>query len=64
MRNYRLSNGQTRATNRPKLGIGKSGLSIVIARTPEKEEQIIERRLAEFHTGMVANLETIRAAAT
>jgi hypothetical protein len=42
------------------IGPGPSGLSPAIERMPEKEARIIERRLAEHHANMTANLEQIK----
>lgn len=44
-----------------RLGPGPSGLSIGIAAQPDREGQIIERRLAEWKKNMTANLEWIRS---
>lgn len=44
-----------------RLGPGPSGLSIGIAAQPDREGQIIERRLAEWEKNMTANLEWIRS---
>ncbi|MCG8920741.1 SRPBCC family protein [Actinokineospora sp. PR83] len=44
-----------------RLGSAPSGLSMVIAATPEKEARIIARRLAEWEAGIRANLAGIRA---
>ncbi|WP_030624075.1 SRPBCC family protein [Streptomyces sclerotialus] len=46
-----------------RIGPGASGLSAVIARMPDREEQLIEARLAELRTGMTATLEGIKALA-
>lgn len=42
------------------LGTGASGLGIAIARMPDLEERIVQRRLEEFQAAMRANLELIR----
>ncbi|GAA0482494.1 SRPBCC family protein [Streptomyces olivaceiscleroticus] len=46
-----------------RVGPGASGLSTVIARMPDREEHLIEARLAELRTGMTATLEGIKALA-
>ncbi|MEU6074214.1 SRPBCC family protein [Micromonospora sp. NPDC047074] len=43
-----------------RIGPGRTGLSLVIDRAPENEEQIIERRLAALRDGMTATLQGIR----
>jgi uncharacterized protein YndB with AHSA1/START domain len=42
------------------MGPGRSGLNYAIDAMPAKEERIIARRLAEFRTGMTANLARIK----
>jgi hypothetical protein len=42
------------------IGPARSGLSYAIDRMPEKEERIVARRLAEFRTGITANLARIK----
>jgi hypothetical protein len=44
-----------------RLGPGPSGLSLAIEAMPDKEGRIITRRLAEFETGIRANLAGIKA---
>ncbi|POX43493.1 SRPBCC family protein [Streptomyces sp. Ru73] len=46
-----------------RIGPGASGLSTVIARMPDREEQLIEARLAELRKGMTAVLEGVKALA-
>ncbi|MBZ4020343.1 SRPBCC family protein [Streptomyces purpurogeneiscleroticus] len=46
-----------------RIGPGASGLSVVIARMPDREEQLIEARLAELRAGMEATLKGIKALA-
>lgn len=56
----RDSNGVTRLTQRVRLGPGPSGLTPAIERMPDREDEIIRRRL-EFHDGnMLANLEAAK----
>lgn len=43
------------------MGPGRSFLNRAIDAMPDKEERIIERRLAEFRAGMTANLARIKA---
>lgn len=57
------SGSGTALTESVRMGPGPSGITDAIAAMPDKEERIIERRLAEYHTGMTAVLEGIRAAA-
>ncbi|MEZ5266343.1 MAG: SRPBCC family protein [Acidimicrobiia bacterium] len=54
--------GGTRLTEYVQMGPGPSGITDVIAKMPDKEERIIERRLAEYDAGMRAVLEGIKAA--
>lgn len=42
------------------LGPGESFLNVAIEQRPDKEERIVERRLAEFRSGMAANLARIK----
>ncbi|MEC4019954.1 SRPBCC family protein, partial [Streptomyces sp. H27-D2] len=42
------------------LGPGRSGLSIAIEQTPDKEQKIVFVRLREFEAGMTANLAAIK----
>jgi hypothetical protein len=51
----------TRLTQCVQLGIGASGLTVAIARMPDKEERIVARRLEEFRMSLRRNLETIRS---
>ncbi|MER7395924.1 SRPBCC family protein [Streptomyces sp. NPDC000151] len=46
-----------------RVGPGASGLSVIIARLPDREEQLIEARLAELRAGMEATLTGIKALA-
>lgn len=43
-----------------RLGPGRSGLSLAIDAMPDKEGRIISRRLAEFETGIRANLAGLK----
>ncbi|MFI9202445.1 SRPBCC family protein [Streptomyces sp. NPDC053048] len=43
-----------------RLGPGRSGVSVAIERAPEKEEQIVERRLGAFLAGIRANLQGVK----
>lgn len=45
------------------LGPGPSGITVAIDRMPDREERIIERRLAEHARNMAATLEGIKALA-
>lgn len=45
------------------LGPGPSGITVAIGRMPDKEERIIERRLAEHVRNMSATIEGIKAIA-
>lgn len=47
-----------------RLGPDPSGLSIAIANSPDKEARIVSRRMAEWRTGMEANLAALRARMT
>lgn len=49
---------------RATMGPGRSGLSAAIEAAPEREEQIVGRRLEEYRTNMAANLEGIQDLAT
>jgi hypothetical protein len=42
------------------MGPGRSGLSLAIDRTPEKEQKIVFVRLREFETNMSATLAQIK----
>lgn len=55
--------GRTRLTQWARMGPGPSGLTPAIEAMPEKEERIIERRLAEWRANMTATVEGIRARA-
>lgn len=50
----------TRLCQWVQLGTGPSGLSIAIARMPDKEERIVARRLEQFRASLRTNLETIK----
>lgn len=50
----------TRLRQFAQIGPGWSGLSVAIERMPDKEEKIIERRLAEFRAGIERNLVALR----
>lgn len=62
---YRLTpaGAGTHVTYRAELGPGPSGLTAVIARTPDSEEQIIAGRLAEHRRNMTATLAAVKARA-
>ena len=49
--------GGTRVTQHCRLGPGRSGLSPAIDRMPEREHDIIERRLGEHAANMQRNLD-------
>jgi Polyketide cyclase / dehydrase and lipid transport len=53
----------TRLRQWTRLGPGPSYLTVVIERMPDREEHIIERRLAEHRANMEATLRGIKAAA-
>lgn len=55
--------GRTHLRQEARLGPGRSGLSAAIEAMPDKEDRIIERRLAEHEANMRANLEGIKALA-
>jgi hypothetical protein len=55
--------GGTRLRQWMRLGPGRSGLNVAIDRMPDKEERIIERRLAEHSANMEATLRGIKALA-
>ena len=42
------------------MGPGRSGLSYAIDAMPDKEERIVERRMAEHRANMVANLDGVK----
>jgi len=46
-----------------RLGPGPSGLSVVIEQMPDKEERIVERRVAEHRRNMEATVKGIKALA-
>jgi hypothetical protein len=46
-----------------RIGPGRSGINLVIDRTPEREERIVAFRLAELRTNMEATLYGIKALA-
>ncbi len=47
----------TRLTQWARIGPGESGLTIAVARMPDKEERIVAGRLREFRAAMQAHLE-------
>ena len=53
----------TRLRQWARFGPGPSGLSAVIERMPDKEERIIERRLAEHRENMTRTIEGIKTLA-
>ncbi|MCC2274217.1 SRPBCC family protein [Streptomyces sp. ET3-23] len=53
----------TRLRHSVRVGPGSSGLSSIIARMPEKEEQLIAARLAELRTGIEATLNGVKSLA-
>jgi len=53
--------GGTQLTFRAQLGPGKSGLSLAIDRSPDKEQKIVFVRLREFQRGIVATLSGIKS---
>ncbi|MHA6801970.1 SRPBCC family protein [Salinifilum ghardaiensis] len=53
--------GGTRLTQRAQLGPGRSGLSLAIDRTPEKETKIVAGRLREFEQYMTDTLARVAA---
>ncbi|MER6123222.1 hypothetical protein ABT173_11185 [Streptomyces sp. NPDC001795] len=53
----------TRLRQVAQIGPGRSGLSLVIERMPEREEKIVANRLAELRTNMEATLHGIKALA-
>jgi hypothetical protein len=53
----------TRLTQWARIGPGDSGLTIAVARMPDKEERIIAGRLREFRAGMESHLAAIKARA-
>ncbi|MEX0874006.1 MAG: SRPBCC family protein [Actinomycetota bacterium] len=53
----------TRLKQWMRMGPGRSGLNIAIDAMPDKEERIIERRLAEHRANMTATLAGIKAMA-
>ncbi|MEC3974136.1 SRPBCC family protein [Amycolatopsis sp. H20-H5] len=46
-----------------RIGPARSGLSFAIDKMPEKEERIVERRIREFQTNMLATVEGIKSLA-
>jgi carbon monoxide dehydrogenase subunit G len=46
-----------------RIGTGNSGLTVVVSRTPDMEEQMIKARFADLHTGMDATLGGIKSLA-
>jgi hypothetical protein len=53
----------TRLTHWVRIGPGRSGLTIAVARMPDKEERIVAGRLREFRAAMQAHLAAIKAQA-
>lgn len=53
----------TRLRQWMRMGPARSGLNVAIDAMPDKEERIIERRLAEHRANMTATLEGIKALA-
>ncbi|WP_217575844.1 SRPBCC family protein [Streptomyces sp. GbtcB7] len=53
----------TRLRQFARMGPGRSGVSLAIERTPEREEKIVAFRLAELRTNMEATLHGIKALA-
>ncbi len=51
----------TTVTQRVRLGPGRSGLSPAIEAMPDREEDIVARRLSEHERNMTANLEALKA---
>jgi hypothetical protein len=51
--------GGTRVSQWVRLGPGRSGLTPAIERMPDREHDIVERRLAEHRANMQRNLEGI-----
>ncbi|MEV6304193.1 SRPBCC family protein [Actinoplanes sp. NPDC051861] len=52
--------GGCRLSQSVRIGPGRSGLSLVIERAPDQEEQIVARRLAALRDGMTATLNGIK----
>jgi hypothetical protein len=57
------TDGRVLLTQRMQIGPAPSGLTPAIVAMPDKEERIIERRLDEHRTNMLATLEGIKALA-
>lgn len=53
----------TRLSQCVRIGPGRSGLSLVIERAPEREEEFVAFRLAELRTNMEATLHGLKALA-
>ncbi|GGM24128.1 hypothetical protein GCM10012279_48110 [Micromonospora yangpuensis] len=53
----------TRVRQSVRIGPGRSGLSLVIDRSPEREEEIVAARLDQLRAGMERTLQGIRALA-
>lgn len=53
----------TRLRMHAKLGPGESGVSAAVRRDPEREELIVEGRMAEWRRNMTATVEGIKALA-
>lgn len=45
------------------MGPGRSGLSVVIEKMPDKEDKIVHARLTEYEAGMIRNLAEIKSLA-
>ncbi|MEU5538780.1 SRPBCC family protein [Streptomyces sp. NPDC020362] len=56
----RPRDGGTELSEWMQLGPGRSGLSVAIDRTPEKEQKIVFVRLREFERGIASTLEQIK----
>lgn len=55
--------GGTTLTHWLRIGPGESGLTVAVARRPDKEEKIVAGRLAEFTSAMRAHLAAIKSRA-
>ncbi|MGP4004186.1 SRPBCC family protein [Streptomyces sp. 8N706] len=55
--------GGVRLRHGARLGPGRSGLSLAIDRLPEREEAIVQRRLADLRTGIQDTLRGIKTLA-
>lgn len=56
-------NDHVRLSHGGRMGPAPSGLSIAIARMPDKEERIVARRLEEWKMAMTATVEGVKALA-